>query len=194
MTIISKILTTAALMTTFTIMPASIGSTEELTITPDTFSCISELTPVRGFFIGNLKGNLDATLAVAKSETGGKYPEGSIIQLIPTEAMVKREAGFNTKTNDWEFFELTVSKQGTEIHRRGFEDVVNRFGGNCFECHERAEEQWDMVCEMEHGCDPISVSRAMSRALQKTDPRCASTKLTEEEAEALQDFKDMFDN
>ncbi|MCV6602914.1 MAG: hypothetical protein OIF54_15360 [Cohaesibacter sp.] len=104
MTIISKILTTAALMTTFAVMPASIGSTEELTITPDTFSCISELTPVRGFFVGNLKGNLDATLAVAKSETGGKYPEGSIIQLIPTEAMVKREAGFNTKTNDWEFF------------------------------------------------------------------------------------------
>lgn len=190
---ISRILTTAAILASFSAMPATAGTSEELKITADTFSCISDLTPVRGFFVGNLKGDLDATLAVANSETGGRYPEGSIIQLIPTEAMVKREAGFNDKTNDWEFFELTVSKQGTKIHRRGFEEVINKFGGNCFECHERAEAQWDMVCELEHGCDPISVTRDMSRALQKTDPRCAPTELTADEAEALQDLKDLFD-
>ena len=193
MKFISKILAATALMVSFASLPASADTTESLKITDNTFNCISDLTPVRGFFVGNLKGNLEATLAVANSETGGRYPEGSIIQLVPTEAMVKREAGFNEKTNDWEFFELTVSKEGTKIHRRGIEEVVNRFGGNCFECHERAEAQWDMVCELEHGCDPIAVTREMSRALQKTDPRCAPTELTAEEAEALQDLKDLFE-
>jgi hypothetical protein len=37
--------------------------------------------------------------------------------LIPTEAMVKREKGFNPVTHDWEFFELDVSKDETEIRK-----------------------------------------------------------------------------
>ena len=45
--------------------------------------------------------------------------------------MVKRDKGFNPATHDWEFFELDVSKDGTQIGKRGFADVVNRFGGNC---------------------------------------------------------------
>jgi len=54
------------------------------------FRCITEMTHVRQFYVDNLLGNLDATLAVANSATGGTYPAGTVIQLIPAEAMVKR--------------------------------------------------------------------------------------------------------
>ena len=63
------------------------------------------MTHVRQFYVENLLGNLDATLAVANSATGGTYPPGSVIQLVPGEAMVKRDKGFNAVTRDWEFFE-----------------------------------------------------------------------------------------
>src|SRR5262249_35156594 len=112
----------------------------------------------------DLLGNLDATLAAANSTTGTVYPPGSVIQLIPSEAMVKRDKGFNTATHDWEFFELDVSKDGTQIRKQGTVDVVNRFGGNCFDCHVPAAAHWDLVCETDHGCAPLPVTRAMIRA------------------------------
>jgi len=161
------------------------------TITDATFGCISELTPVDRFFVGNLEGDLEATLAVAQSETGGTYPVGSIIQLVPTEAMVKRAPGYSAATKDWEFFDLDISPTGTKILTRGHADVVNRFGGNCLECHEKAEPQWDMICSTDHGCDPIPLNDAMIRALQKTDPRCEATELTTEEQEGLAQLQAM---
>jgi hypothetical protein len=84
------------------------------------------MTPVRQFYVDNLRSNLPATLAAANSPNGAIYPPGSLIQLVPGEAMVKREKGFNPATRDWEFFELDVSKDGTQIRKRGFTDVVNR--------------------------------------------------------------------
>lgn len=155
-------------------------------ISADTFDCIRDMTPVRGFYVDNLAGDLDGTLEVANSPDGGRYPEGSVIQLVPTEVMVKREAGFSPATNDWEFFELEVSPEGSTITARGFVDVVNRFGGNCFGCHVKAEPQWDLVCEQGHGCDPIPLTPTMLRAIQKTDPRCEPVPLSEEEKAALQ--------
>jgi hypothetical protein len=95
------------------------------------------------FYVDNLRGNLDATLAAANSATGAVYPPGSVLQLIPGEAMVKRDKGFDATTHDWEFFELDVSKDGTRVRKRGAADVVNRFGGNCFQCHIQAAPQWD---------------------------------------------------
>lgn len=155
------------------------------------FRCIREMTHVRQFYVDNVLGNLDATLAVANSATGGMYPAGSVIQFVPTEAMVKRDKGFNSETHDWEFFELDVSKDGTEIRKRGFADVVNRFGGNCFGCHIQARPQWDLVCEMGHGCAPIPVTRAMSGALQRTDPRCENQPVSPEDAEALKQLNEL---
>ena len=46
--------------------------------------------------------------------------------------------------------------------------MVNRFGGNCFGCHIQARPQWDLVCEMDHGCAPIPLTRAMSAASYDT--------------------------
>ncbi len=158
-------------------------------ITAASFGCISDLTPVDRFFVGNLNGNLEATVAVAKSKTGGVYPAGSVVQLVPGEVMVKRVAGYNAKTKDWEFFELDASKTGTSIRKRGADGVVNRFGGNCLECHEKAKPQWDLICQQDHGCDPIPLTTEMIRGLQKTDPRCEATPLTTEEGEALKALK-----
>ena len=151
-----------------------------------TFGCISELTPVGRFYVGNLLGGLDETVAVAQSSTGGAFPAGSVVQLIPTEVMIKRETGFSDETDDWEFFELDVSAQSTSIRTRGHANVTNRFGNNCLECHEKAHDEWDMICSTDHGCDPIPLSEDMIRALQKTDPRCSPVELTEAETQALE--------
>lgn len=145
---------------------------QALEISADNFSCMSKMQAVRGFYVDNLiEGKLAETVAVAEAEQG-EYPVGSVVQLVPTEVMVKHPKGFNPVTKDWEFFELNVSEQGTEIHKRGFVDVVNRFGGNCFACHVKAKPEFDMICETGHGCDPIALTADMSRLLQKTDPRC----------------------
>jgi hypothetical protein len=176
-------------------LSAGVGGAEESAdnggIDTESFRCITEMTHVRQFYVDNLLGNLDATLAVANSPTGGTYPPGSVIQLVPTEAMVKRDKGFNPVTHDWEFFELDVSKDGTEIRKRGFAEVVNRFGGNCFGCHIQARPQWDLVCEMDHGCAPIPLTRAMSGALQRTDPRCKTQTVSPEDAEALKQLNEV---
>ena len=143
-----------------------------LSISEQSFRCMTEMTHVGHFYVDNLADNLKGTVQVAESTTGGIYPEGSVVQLVPTEVMVKREKGFNAATHDWEFFELDVTSQGSTIRTRGFAEVVNRFGGNCFTCHVRARPEWDFICDTTHGCDPIPVTIAMSGALQRTDPRC----------------------
>ena len=157
------------------------------------FSCIRDMTPVRGFYVDNLSGALDATVAVASAEQG-TYPPGSVVQLVPTEARVKREPGFNPATKDWEFFELDVSPEGTSIRARGFAEVVNRFGGNCFACHVKARPEFDMICEQSHGCDPIPLTAVMVRAIQKTDPRCEAVSLTAEESAALEALRGAADS
>jgi hypothetical protein len=156
-----------------------------LDVTEDSFRCIRDMTPVRGFFVDNLLGDVAATVAVAESAEGGAYPAGSVVQLIPTEAMVKHQPGYNPETNDWEFLELDVTAEGQTIRARGFVDVNNRFGGNCFACHRAAEAQWDMICEQNHGCAPIPLTPVMFRGIQNTDPRCPTIELPQEQVEAL---------
>jgi hypothetical protein len=187
----------AALCAVAFLLSVSKGDAADRTVSPDvdiqatSFRCIRKMTPVRHFYVDNLRGDLDATLAAAKSPTGAVYPPGSVIQLIPGEAMVKRRKGFNQATRDWEFFELDVSKEGTRIRKRGFIDVVNRFGGNCFGCHIAARPEWDLVCETGHGCAPIPLTRAMSGALQRTDSRCDNPPVSARDAEALKQLNEL---
>ena len=112
-----------------------------------------------------------AALAVARSARGGVYPVGTIIQLVPQEAMVKRAPGFSPSTNDWEFFSLDVSAKGTRILSRGGAKVLNRFGGSCASCHSAAASQFDFVCGTTHGCAPLPIGPAVIASLQKSDPR-----------------------
>jgi hypothetical protein len=146
-------------------------ASEDLDMRAEDFVNIKAMTPVKGYFIDNRLGHLDEAVAVATSDAGGVYPVGTIIQLVPQEAMVKRTRGWNPSTNDWEFFFLDVSAQGTTIVTRGTTDVVNRFGGNCASCHAAAEPQFDFVCESTHGCEPLPVGDDVIRAVQDADPR-----------------------
>jgi hypothetical protein len=149
------------------------------------------MTHVRHFYVDNLNGDLQGTIAAANAKNGAVYPPGSVVQLVPGEAMVKLDKGASPATRDWEYFELDVSKDGTRIRRRGFADVINRFGGNCFGCHVAARPEWDSICETDHGCAPIPVTRAMSAALQRTDPRCGDTSVSPEDAEALRQLDEL---
>ena len=119
------------------------------------FKCITEMTKVRHFYVDNLLGNLAGTVAVANAGTGD-YPEGSVVQLMPNEVMIKQRQGFSPATRDWEFFWIDVDKSGSKIYTRGFAEVNNRFGLNCFTCHVKAQPEYDFICETEHGCDPDS--------------------------------------
>ncbi len=178
--------------------PATPAATEApaVTVIPvkvddNTFRCIRKMAPVRQFYVDNLLGNMAGTLAAANAPKGAIYPAGSVVQLVPTEAMVKREAGFNPATGDWEFFELEVSATGTKVLKRGFAEVNNRFGKNCFGCHAPAREPWDFICETGHGCEPIPIDRQMTGALQRSDPRCGEPVPQDGDAMALFKLKAM---
>jgi hypothetical protein len=152
-----------------------------------TFKCILKMTAVRGFFVDNLGGNLAGAVAVAQAGKG-EYPEGTVLQLIPNEVMIKQQKGFSPGTNDWEFFALDSDKNGSKIVSRGAQEVNNFLGLNCFECHKAARAEFDLVCEEDHGCVPLPLTRAMFHAVQHTDPRCDPEQLSAEDVAALKDL------
>ena len=139
-------------------------SERKVKVDDNSFKCITDMTPVRHFYVDNLLGSVEATVAVATAGKGD-YPEGSVLQLMPNEVMIKQQKGFNPETHDWEFFYIDVDKNGSKIFARGFADVNNRLGMNCFACHSQAKLEFDLVCEQDHGCAPIPVTRAMFGAL-----------------------------
>ena len=112
-------------------------------------------------------------------------PPGSLVQVIPTTAMVKHRRGHNPETNDWEFIELDVKADGVTILGRGFAELNMRSGLNCLTCHKPAKAAWDLICDRAQDCVPIPLTPAMLRALANTDPRCAKITLPQEQIEAL---------
>src|SRR5260370_37331064 len=90
------------------------------------FRNLHTMTKVRGFYVDNRLGHLDQALAVANSPNGGRYTVGTIIQLVPQEAMGKRQKGFSPPTRDWEFFFLPLTPMGTTTDKRGAAHAVNR--------------------------------------------------------------------
>ena len=149
----------------------TVAAVEPLEIDENSFVALRDMTPIRGFFVDNLAGDVDATIAAANAVDGAIYPYGSVVQLIPGEVMVKREPGFSPTTNDWEFFELDVSEAGSVIRVRGGDEVVNRFGLSCAECHSLADPSFDFVCEQDHGCEPLPFTRETIEQIQDGDPR-----------------------
>jgi hypothetical protein len=150
---------------------AASSSAEDANLVAGDFPNINIMTLVGDHFVTNVRGHLDEALAVARSPRGGRYPVGTIIQLVPQEAMVKRAAGFSPATNDWEFFSLNVSPTGTKILSRGGAEVLNRFGGSCSGCHGAAQPAFDFVCGQDHGCAPLPIGPEVIKALQDADPR-----------------------
>ena len=99
--------------------PTTTAPLPDVAPTAADFVNINTMKRVGDHFIGSLNGHLDAVLAVARKPQGGVYPVGTVIQLIPTEAMVKRHKGYSPATGDWEFFALDVSPAGTKISSSG---------------------------------------------------------------------------
>ena len=140
--------------------------------TAEDFTCLTDQPRVRNLRIVNTLGFLDEAIALAEVLTPGEqYPIGTILQLVPGEAMVKRGPDFDPENNNWEYFELNVSASGTEIRVRGRDEVVNQFGGQCFECHVDARET-DFICEKTNGCVDIPLTQQLIDFLQENDPRC----------------------
>jgi hypothetical protein len=146
------------------------GTVEDLDMTATDFECVLHWPQVGAYRITNKLGHDAAT--IAQNPNGGVMPVGTIVQIVPTEAMVKRRAGFSASTNDWEFFSLSVAASGTTISKRGTSDVVNQFNGNCHDCHAKAQPQYDFICGTTHGCDPLPLSESTLVSLQNSDPRC----------------------
>jgi hypothetical protein len=145
---------------------------EDVQVEASDFTNLHDMTPVAGFFITNLMGKTDEAVRVAESADGGTYPVGTVIQLVPMEAMVKHVPGYNPDTNDWEFFTLQPTAQGTTILTRGGAEVVNTFSGlSCSQCHGAAESQFDFVCQHDHGCAPLPIGDDIIKGIQEADPR-----------------------
>jgi len=101
---------------------------------------------------------------------GKKFPKGTILQLWPGEASVKRGGTFNPEGDGWEFFQLKTTADGTTIVDRGV-DTVNFAGGECITCHSAAKA-YDFVCEHGHGCVELPLGDDVFDSLQTGDPRC----------------------
>jgi hypothetical protein len=137
------------------------------------FECVQHWPKIGNYRIINKLGHQSEAESVAGSPNGGTFPVGTVIQLVPTEASVKRAPGFNPEHGDWEFFSLQISSAGTTISARGGDaSVKNQFGSSCLNCHSKAAKQWDLLCGENHGCDPLPFSGAFLAGLQNTDPRC----------------------
>jgi hypothetical protein len=146
---------------------------DDVVVTEKSFGCVLDLPKVRNTRIQNpdpekLK---EAIRIFRDSVPDQDYPTGTILQLVPFEAMVKHSKEAFPKTNGWEFFFLKVSDQGTTIQDRGDKVVNATLKRPCLGCHEPAVK-FDFVCEKGHGCAPIPLSDQKIAELQAADPRC----------------------
>jgi hypothetical protein len=133
---------------------AGAGSVDDFDVTAEDFTCIADWDQVLGFRITNVLGQTAEAIAVAENAAGGVYPTGTILQHLPTEAMVKRAPGFSPDTKDWEFFLLELGQDGTTtIMERGTTEIQTSMGETCASCHSAAADEFDFVCNTwaEHG-------------------------------------------
>ena len=106
----------------------------------------------------------------ANAETVAQSVAGPIEQQLYE---VVRGPDFDPANHNWEYFELNVSANGTDIRKRGRDEIINMFGGQCFGCHEAARD-FDFICEENHGCVKLPVSGEVIARLQDADPRCSA--------------------
>jgi hypothetical protein len=141
--------------------------------TPDALmACIANGTKVRHTYIEHADpASLRQAVHLFETKaSAADYPEGTVIRMIPQEAMVKRSKAAFPKTNGWEYFALAVTPQGTTVRARG-DDASNRLG-TCQSCHAGAAKS-DYLCGAGPGCTPVPLTEEQIAQLQAADPRCA---------------------
>src|ERR1700730_2540379 len=96
---------------------------DDIAVSEQTFDCILEWPKVRNTRIKHSDPEKlkEATRIFGDSIPDREYPVGTILQLVPFEAMVKHPREKFPKTNGWEFFSLDVSEAGT-VRRQSFWD------------------------------------------------------------------------
>ena len=151
---------------------SAVADAKDFTVTADYFSCIANWAKVRNTRIFHPKKKLlkKAIRVFEKDKPHRHYPVGTVLQLIPFEAMVKHKKRYFPETDGWEFFALGVSRAGTVIRSQGG-DAINFVNLSCKNCHV-AGQGFDWVCEKDHGCAPIPVTDELIATLQANDPRC----------------------
>ncbi len=153
----------------------SVAFAADVAVSEQTFGCILDWPQVRNTRINHADRQqlAEAMRIFRDSIPNTEYPVGTILQLVPFEAMVKHPREKFPKTNGWEFFALDISAAGTKIRDRG-DSVVNLSQGKtCLSCHQPAAARFDFVCEKGHGCAPIPFNDQAIKALQQADARCA---------------------
>ena len=149
-------------------------SAQDVVVSEQTFGCILDWAQVRNTRIRHSDPvKLKEAMRILRDRIPDtEYPVGTILQLVPFEAMVKHPRDKFPRTNGWEFFALEVSGTGTRIRDRG-DNVVNLAQGvTCLSCHQPAA-RFDFVCEKGHGCAPIPFDDQKIAELQRADSRCA---------------------
>ena len=146
---------------------------DDLVITEKSFVCVMDLPKVRNTRIQNPDSEKlkEATRIFRDSVPNTDYPTGTILQLVPTEAMVKHDRASFPNSNGWEFFALKVSADGTTIVDRGDKVLNASLKKPCLDCHSPGAK-FDFVCEKNHGCASIPVTDQQIAAMQAADPRC----------------------
>lgn len=147
----------------------------------DDFKCLLEGTkaPGKHFFVFHRR-KAALKKALHEIETGkfGKkgLPVGTIVQLVPFEAMVKRGGKFNRAGDGWEFFSLHDNADGTTtIVSRGTTDVLSAFTHtSCQDCHQRLAADHDSICEFVEGTSGIGLTDDLLAIIQNGDPRCGA--------------------
>jgi hypothetical protein len=148
---------------------------QDVTVSERTFGCILDWPKIRNTrFKHEDPAKLKEAMRILRDRVPDQqYPVGTILQLVPFEAMVKHPPEQFPASNGWEFFALEVSDAGTKIIDRGGEQVLNvLLKAPCFSCHQPAA-RFDFVCEKGHGCAPLSLDDQQIAELQKADLRCA---------------------
>tara|TARA_R110002124_G_scaffold92843_7_gene235754 strand:- start:720 stop:1415 length:696 start_codon:yes stop_codon:yes gene_type:complete len=153
---------------------APIRSSNDIHVTAEMFSCIYDLPKVRNTFLfhSDPKKLKEAIRIFTKRVSDTEYPVGTVMQLVPFEAMVKHSREYYPDSNGWEFLALDVTAKSTTITSRG-DHAVNFEGRECLSCH-AAGMKYDFVCEKDHGCAPLSIGDEEIAAFQAADPRCTS--------------------
>jgi hypothetical protein len=148
-------------------------SADDVVVTAKTFGCVLDMTKVRNTRIANPDPEkLKEAIRIFRDSVPDKeYPTGTLLQLVPGEAMVKHDHAAFPNTNGWEFFALKVSADGTTILDRGDKVLNTTLKKPCLGCHSPAAK-FDFVCEKKHGCAPIPLPDLLINSMQNSDPRC----------------------
>lgn len=148
------------------------GSGEDLFLVDDDFTCLGD---ARWDIVGHSRvwnplGHQNEAVDHARQRSLGSYPVGTVIQLFPGEASVKRGRGFSPATGDWEFLVLNVDSGESVITARGTTDIGNA-AGSCLSCHGGAQA-FDYACFTNTSCVPLPSFINTTVVPADDDPRC----------------------